>query len=495
MTVQKKKPGAGPSREDLLSLEKALTEINRRKKYNKLDFYKPYPKQQAFHDMGATMRERLLAAGNQTGKTYSGAAEAAFHLTGRYPEDWLGRRWDRPVKAWVAGVTSESTRDNPQRLLCGELKDGWGTGAIPFDTVNWDKSDTTKARGVSDLFDTVLVDHVSGGKSQLQFKSYERGREKWQGDTLDFIWFDEEPPEDIYSEGLTRITATDGMVFTTFTPLNGWTGVVTRFFQPDASDEGQKHRGMVQMTIEDAQHIPAEKRAMIIAGWLPHEREARKNGIPMMGSGKVFQTLEADLMVQPFNLPDHWRYLWGLDFGQEHPFAAVLLAWDGDSDTVYVVHTVRMKDTLPLQHTTAMKAYKHGGLIPVAWPQDGWVRKEFGGVLTPAATIYRSHGVKMLPHHATFIDGSNSTELGIMQMTERMTTNRFKVFASCTDWFEEYRTYHRKDGQLVKIMDDIMSATRVAIMQLRSAKAVMYLGDEDKNQTMAKGLDFDLFGG
>ena len=162
---------------------------------------------------------------------------------------------------------------------------------------------------------------------------------------------------------------------------------------------------------------------------------------------------------------------------------------------MYVVHTVRMKDTLPLQHTTAMKAYKHGGLIPAAWPQDGWVRKEFGGVLTPAATIYRSHGIKMLTHHATFIDGSNSTELGIMQMTERMTTNRFKVFASCTDWFEEYRTYHRKDGQLVKVMDDIMSATRVAIMQLRSAKAVMYLGDEDKNQTMAKGLDFDLFGG
>jgi hypothetical protein len=32
--------------------------------------------------------------------------------------------------------------------------------------------------------------------------------------------------------------------------------------------------------------------------------------------------------------------------------------------------------------------------------------------------------------------------------------------------------YHRKDGQIVKERDDIMSATRIAVMMKRYAKAV-----------------------
>ena len=74
-------------------------------------------------------------AGNQLGKTYSGAAEGAFHLTGRYPSWWVGRRWNRPVRAWAASETWDVTRDGVQRLLIGEPKDEtqWGTGLIPGD--------------------------------------------------------------------------------------------------------------------------------------------------------------------------------------------------------------------------------------------------------------------------------------------------------------------------------------------------------------------------
>ena len=68
-------------------------------------------------------RERLLMAANQVGKTYSGAAEAAIHLTGHYPDWWKGRRWDRPVRAWAGSETGEVTRDGVQRLLVGEPKD------------------------------------------------------------------------------------------------------------------------------------------------------------------------------------------------------------------------------------------------------------------------------------------------------------------------------------------------------------------------------------
>jgi phage terminase large subunit-like protein len=65
----------------------------------------------------------------------------------------------------------------------------------------------------------------------LGFKAYEQGRTKWQSETLDFIWFDEEPPQDIYVEGLTRTNATDGMVYLTFTPLKGMSDVVHSFIE------------------------------------------------------------------------------------------------------------------------------------------------------------------------------------------------------------------------------------------------------------------------
>ena len=173
-------------------------------------------------------------AGNQVGKTTAGAAEWAIHLTGRYPENWTGRVFDRPVRFWASGVTSQSTRDNPQRVLVGPPADesAWGTAFLPRETL----LDWTRARGIANALDTVKVRHASGGISTLAFKSYEMGRAKWQGETLDGVWFDEEPPLDIYSEGLTRTQARGLFAILIFTPLMGASEVVRLFLGESAGD-------------------------------------------------------------------------------------------------------------------------------------------------------------------------------------------------------------------------------------------------------------------
>lgn len=209
---------------ELLAL---LEEAKRRKDRRRLTEYRPYAKQREFHAAGAEHRERLLMAGNQLGKTYCGAAEAAIHLTGQYPAWWTGRRWDRPVRAWGGSKTGEVTRDGVQRYLIGEPKDEsvWGTGMIPADAL----MDWSRRQGVPDALDSAIIRHASGGTSTLGLKSYDQGRQKWQSETLDFVWFDEEPPMDIYMEGLTRTNATGGMTFITFTPLLGMSDVVSMF--------------------------------------------------------------------------------------------------------------------------------------------------------------------------------------------------------------------------------------------------------------------------
>ena len=225
-SCQNSSPPFSPS--SLQALHSRLqAESERRLSRTKLLRYGPYSKQAAFHAAGETYRERLLMAANQVGKTYCGAAEAALHLTGDYPDWWVGRRWDRPVRAWAGSETWDVTRDGVQRLLIGEPKDEtqWGTGLIPGDDV----LDWKRRQGAPDALDSAIIKHVSGGNSTLGFKSYDQGRTKWQGETLDFVWFDEEPAQDIYFEGLTRTNATGGMVFLTFTPLKGMSDVVHSF--------------------------------------------------------------------------------------------------------------------------------------------------------------------------------------------------------------------------------------------------------------------------
>jgi phage terminase large subunit-like protein len=482
------------SEQDLIAVAEALEEAAERRRFHKMDFFIPYPKQDLFMTMGADKLERLLMAGTQNGKTECGAFEAACHLTGLYPDDWLGRRFNHPVKAWAAGISATLVRDAQQNKLCGTpgVDSDFGTGFIPRDCFH-DKP--SLARGATDAYDTIQVKHHTNGKydgtSTLGFKSYEQGRGKFQAATLDFIWFDEEPPQDIYTEGMARTTATGGMGYLTFTPLLGMSDVVLRFLNPDPKDIGAADRGVITMTIDDALHIAPEERAKRIASFPAHERDARARGVPMQGEGRIFQTAEDNIKEPTIqHIPLHWKKLWGVDFGIAHPFAAVLLAWDVDIDVIHILHCIRISDKWPLEHAAMMKPL--GANVPVAWPQDGTQRDKGSGV--PLSESYKAQGLLMLPEPAMWSGGGNSTEAGVLEMQTRFETGRLKVAAHLSQFFDEYRLYHRKDGQIVKSHDDILSATRIGIMAKRFARAVPLGGQrtQRRNNGIASGLDFDL---
>lgn len=441
-----------------------LAEVKTQLSREALADYRPYAKQRQFHELGKTMRERLLRAGNQCGKSYCVGNEWAMHLTGEYPAWWKGRRWTRPVVAWASGETGEATRDNPQRILLGRV-DEEGTGTIParcFGTYGM-------AAGTAKLFDYLKVRHKSGGWSLLRFKYYAQGQAKWQGPPVDLVWFDEEPPEDIYDEGLARTIATNGMAAMSFTPLKGMSTVVRRFLMNPTPD-----RADVNMTIDDAEHISPEQRAIVIASFPAHEREARAKGVPTLGQGRVWPFEDALLEVDPFPIPKHWARLCAIDFGYDHPFAAVWLAFDRDTGTMYVTDCYRIKQATPATHVDAMKP-RCGGegnlWMPVAWPHDGHQHEKGSGIVLQRQ--YRDRGLNMLPMHAQHApDGTpeetkavrQSVEAGVVAMYDEMQAGRIKVFRHLSDWFEEFRLYHREDGKIVALNDDLMSATRYGWM-------------------------------
>ena len=367
-------------------------------RYRRADYWLPYPKQREFFDLGARHRERALFAGSQLGKTEAAAFELACHLTGLYPPWWGGRRFDHAIRAWAVGKSLKMCRDIMQKKLCGEPGDAesFGSGMLPKHLL---VGDPVLARGEGLAYDTISVRHVSGGISILRFRTYSAGRVALQGETLDVVWLDEEPEDPtIYGECLARVTATRGMVFISFTPIKGMTGVALRFLNEPSPD-----RAYVVMSLDDVPtaagdiavsdagasdgvrrhgHIAPGERERIISGYLPHERKSRTTGRPALGSGLIYQTPESLIVedVDPLSFPLHWRWGWGMDIGIDHPFSAVLMAHDPDRDCIHLVADLRVSDEIPDQHVKAMRKVEEdifGRQMEIPWP----------GRMTPARVI------------------------------------------------------------------------------------------------------------
>jgi phage terminase large subunit-like protein len=441
--------------EELL-LATLTSEKTRRHTENRLAYYQPYAKQREFHAAGAHARERLLMAGNQLGKTLAGGMETAMHMTGRYPDWWKGKRFDKHVVGWICGRSDEDVRDGMQRILLGRPGE-IGTGTIPKDAI----LDLVSARGIPGLYDLIRVRHASCEASIAATKSYKAGREAFQGETLDFVSLDEEPPAEIFTEALTRLNIGGGPIWLTFTPLLGMSEVVRRFLLEKSED-----RHITQMTIDDVGHYSDKEKKTIIASYPAHEVEARTKGIPVLGSGRIFPVAEERIAIEHRDFPAHWPRIGGIDFGWTHPCAAVELVWDRDLDTVYVSKTHRVKEESPVLHAAALRPW--GKELPWAWPRDGR-RETLEGAGIALAKQYGDQGLNMLHEHAQFEDGSVSVEAGLMDMLDRMKTGRFKVFRDLNDWFEEFRLFHRRDGKVFKEGDDLMAATRYGCMMLRFA--------------------------
>jgi hypothetical protein len=274
---------------------------------------------------------------------------------------------------------------------------------------------------------------------------------------------------DIYIEGLTRTNSTVGPVFVTFTPLLGMSDVVKRFLLDKVPGTH-----VTQMTIDDVSHYTAEQRAAIISSYPEYERDARTKGIPQLGSGRVFPIAEDELVCSPFEIPNYWPQVGGLDFGWDHPSAAVRMAWDRDADCLYVTACHRQREQTPAMFSASIRPWAEW--LPWAWPHDGLQHDKGSG--EQLATQYRAQGLKMIGQRATFPDGSNGLEAGVAEMLDRMQTGRLKVFSTLNDWWEEFRMYHRKDGLIVKMRDDLMSATRYAMMMRRFGEVQFKTGQQ-----------------
>jgi phage terminase large subunit-like protein len=490
-----------------------LSSSERRKKFRKIDFLHTsfwYPTQLAFFAAGASgVHQRLIYGGNQSGKTLSASAEVAWHMTGDYPDWWMGKRFDKPIRCWAVGESGQLVRDTLQKKLCGDQE--FGTGVIPLESFGKKPVMVPGGTGAVDtLFVTHQADGIVDGTSSLTFKSFEMSRKKLQGESIDLIWIDERPEEDIYSELLARTSATDGQLIVSYTPVGegAAAGVTYKFLSEPSSD-----RAVFRIRSDEVRHISDARREELASGYADHEREARMEGTPQLGTGPIFPLELLPTIVKSFDpdrgIPSYARWLVGIDFGFGHPFAAALIAWTHDIGQVWVIDSFRMERSSALYHVQRIHAMTRGLRIPIAWPHDGAQHDKGSGL--PLSGQYKSFGANMLHSHAVnHGTKTNVVEPALAEMREMMFTGKLTIAGHNNELLEEMRNYHRdEDFRIVKQRDDLVSALRYAIMMRRQGKMLsdcdgvghgnLPFAAQRRNgagdAAIADGVDFDLWTG
>ena len=443
-----------------------LNELANRKRWQKVDFYftdsgatsrNNYLKHIRFFEAGLSYRQRAMMGGNRIGKTLAACVEDTYHATGLYPKWWKGKVFNRPTHGWVSGKTTKTTREILQVTLLGEYS-SFGSGTIPRKCI----IDTVTARGVSEAIEKIRIRHVSGGTSIIEFKSYEQGRGAFEGTAIDWVHFDEEPPIDVYNEALMRTMNTrgdtnpKGIIYCTFTPLEGMSDVVVRFLEDGVKDEYPapfgKNTYFINITWDDVPHIGEEDKKEFYKCYPPAEMDARSKGIPQFGSGKIYPLPLEKILVERFKIPDGWGKFYGMDVGWNNT-AVLMFAYNQYHDIYYIIDEYKNGRVPPIIHAENIKRninrWEYGAIDPAA------EAKGIDGVRV--LDLYREYGLNLVKADNAVIAGTN-------RVYDYLVRGKLKVFKGLPCFEKEYEYYRRDEkGKVVKKDDHLMDAMRYAI--------------------------------
>ena len=316
----------------MYKLKLVKNELEKRKKDDFLSRYntgeKIHKKQLEFHK--CNKKNRWVFGGNRSGKTECGAVETIYLARGIHPY-----KKNKPISCWVVSLSKQVQRDVAQEKILHYLRKDW----IEKVVMASGRSDSAE----SGIIDFILVRNVFGSLSKIGFKSCDQGREKFQGSSLDFVWFDEEPPYDIYQECRMRVLDKKGMIFGTMTPLKGLTWVYNEVYLNENNDSEVWH---IEMEWADNPYLDKDEIEAMTKSLSQDELESRRYGKFMQCGGLVYSEFDENVnVIDPFDVPKEWQDNISIDPGLNNPLSAHWYCEDYDGN-VYVVaeHYAQGKD-------------------------------------------------------------------------------------------------------------------------------------------------------
>lgn len=432
--------------------EKQLYRNNRIFRYNTGE--KVHLKQLEFHK--CQKRNRWVFGGNRSGKTECGAVETVWRARGIHP--YRENRAD--VSGWVVSPTREVQREVAQRKVLYYLNPEWIADVVMVSGKSGNPD--------GGIIDYIAVRNVFGGISRIGFKSAEMGREKFQGASLDFVWFDEEPPEDVYEECRMRVVDRKGDIYGTMTPLKGITFVYDRIYLNDRGDDNVWH---IFMEWADNPYLDPEEIKSVSAAMTREELDSRRYGRFVSAKGQVYPEFqEAVHVIEPFDVPREWYDNISIDPGLHNPLSCHFYATDGDG-TVYVIAEHYEAGQSVACHARKIKEIA----ARLGWHSDGHGR--ISALIDSAAsqrTLAASKSVAELFYdEGIAVNTRVNKELfsGINRVKEYLSPvgspdkPRLYIFSSCVNLIREIKGYRWGDGDApVKRDDHALDELRYFIM-------------------------------
>ena len=491
----------------LTGIKKIEEVLSARLGENKLASYntgrKRHKKQIAFHK--CKKRNRWVFGGNRSGKTECGAVEAVYMARGIHPY----RKNRKDVFGWVVSVSREVQRDVAQKKILSYLNPSWIE----------DITMISGSRGSPEygIIDQIRIKNVFGGISVIGFKSCDQGREKFQGSSLDFVWFDEEPPEDIYYECRMRVLDKKGDIFGTMTPLKGLTFIYREIYLNEKNDKNVWYEFMEWA---DNPYLSKKEYTELSSALSSSELESRRFGRFKQSEGLVYPEFDENVhVVRPFYIPKDFQDMISIDPGLNNPLGALWFAVDFD-DTVIVVaeHFEAQKDIA--YHSAAIKKISDF----LGWKTDKYGRIE--ALIDSAANqhtlaasksvteLFFEHGIAVNPKvnkdmfagiarvkeyfslgKITGADDdlaadTSGNAVGEYAKIKKSQKPRILIFDNCVNLIRELKTYRFGGGDSpIKSDDHLLDALRYYLMtrpSKRAIKAEKTIIEKDKERLYKK---------
>lgn len=467
--------------ERVLEIEK---EQKRRTTNNYLAIYnageKKHLKQLAFHK--CRKKNRWVFGGNRSGKTECGAVETVYMARGIHPY----RENRKNTFGWVVSLSTQVQRDVAQAKILHYLNPSW----IADITMLSGKKESP-AYGV---IDQIMVKNVFGGISVIGFKSCDQGREKFQGSSLDYVWFDEEPPKDVYEECRMRVLDKNGDIFGTMTPLKGLTFVYEDIYlnpnnSPDIWCEF--------MEWADNPYLPQAEIDALNLTLSKEQLETRRYGRFKANGGLVYSEFDENIhVIEPFNVPHEWYDNISIDPGLKNPLSCHFYAVDYDG-TVYVI-----AEHFEAERTVDYHAQKIKEICArLGWQKDG--NGKIRALIDSAANQQTLSSVKSVSElfyeQGINVNPNVNKDLfsGIQRVKQYLRPAcgkpRLYIFSTCVNLIRELKSYRWGDADAPKKIDDhALDELRYYVMtkpESASPKREKTLIEKDKERLFRKILN------
>lgn len=393
--------------------------------------------------LASKKKGKMFMGGNRSGKTVGGAALAVCFMTGEKTlRDEEGNEFtldyipNAPTKGRIVGVDfnlginqiiiPEIQRWLPSKYLIGN---------------SWEQSYSKT--------DRILT--LTNG-STVEFMSYEQDREKFQGTSRDWTWFDEEPPQEIFKECLVRLIDRDGYWWMTMTPLIEMSWTYDTLYEPALA--GEISVEVLEVETFENPYVKREAYDRLTETMSAEEKKTRSTGVYISHTGLVYGEVfshEANVCPDIVKssrwdiLRDTWDHFQMIDHGFNNPTAILFGAYNTDGKIIVYDEIYINKKTIPELASMWLQRQIDLGIKTQYIVGDPALAQTDPNEGLSRQAQFAQHGINIGL-------GNNHVDSGISYVQIMFREQQLIITSRCKETLKELRKY-RWDRHLTKIRD------------------------------------------